>query len=91
MSHIHELDKTSELERIRLYTLSARQRIRRLDVLLDEQIQVLRLDPALRSSNFLKRAGTAYRFGRIEVKVFLAAFTVAALTSFYAGYWISHR
>jgi hypothetical protein len=84
------LDREAELERIRLYTLSAQQRIRRLDVLLDEQIRILKLDPALRAAAF-RRRGHARKFNMLEIRVFVAAFTIAALTAFYGGFLYAHH
>jgi hypothetical protein len=91
MSVLNDLDRNAELERIRLYTLSARQRVRRLGVLLDEQIRILQLDPALHSAAFRRRGG-AYSVGIWGIRVFFAAFLVASLAAFYGGFVMAqHR
>ena len=90
MSVLNNLDRNAELERIRLYTLSARQRIRRLDVLLDEQVRILKLDPALQSAAFRRDEG-AFSMGVWGVSVFFAAFVIASITAFYGGFVLAHH
>lgn len=81
------MEQEAELERIRLFTAAARQRIRRLDILLDEQVRILDLDPSLASHSRASQPGQLIT--RIELQVFAATFAAAALAAFLAGYWIA--
>lgn len=82
------MNSEAELERIRQFTAAARQRIRRLGVLLDEQVRILELDPALRGPAAIRR-GTGHLITGIEVRVFAVAFFLASVGAFLAGFWSS--
>ena len=81
------MDQDAELERIRLYTAAARQRIRRLDILLDEQVRILDLDPTLNGNSRSKSHRRGHLITRAELQVFAVTFAVAALGAFLAGFW----
>lgn len=83
------MDEEAELERIRLYMAAARHRTRRLDVLLDEQERILKMDPSLNLGGDWRRDWQRQRhaIGRIEMRVFAATFGLAALAAFLAGFW----
>ena len=80
------MDSSAELERIRQFTTAAKQRIRRLDVLLDEQVRILDLDPALKSRRLCQRS-KGYSITLIEIRVFGLAVALASLGAFLAGFW----
>jgi hypothetical protein len=80
------MDSTVELERIRRASAAARQRIRRLESLLDEQLRILYLDPAFAGSQ--KKPG-GHRITWVEIRVFAFAFSLASLAAFLAGFWIA--
>ena len=82
------MDHEAELERIRLFTTAARQRIRRLDVLLDEQVRILELDPSL-NLHAERRRAKRHLITLVELRVFAIAFAFAALGAFVAGFWIA--
>ena len=81
-----KMDSEAELERIRQFSTSARQRLRRLDVLLDEQMRILDLDPALNSRDHGPKGRS---ISRMELRFFAGAFGLAALGAFLAGFWIA--
>jgi hypothetical protein len=83
------MDSEAEVERIRLFTAAARQRIRRLDVLLDEQVRILALDPSLSGKTFYRR-NKGHLITRLDLQVFAALFLLASLGSFLAGFWTAH-
>ena len=80
------METGAELERIRQCATSARQRLRRLDVLLDDQMRVLDLDPLLK-----RRASRGkpaiHAITKTELRLFTIALGVAALGAFLAGFW----
>ena len=80
------MESEAELERIRQFTTAARHRLRRLDVLLDEQMRVLELDPLinLRGS---RRRSRVHPITRLELRVFTIALGLAAMGAFVAGFW----
>ena len=80
------MDREAELQRILKFTAAARQRIRRLDVLLDEQVRILALDPAL-SVRAAPRSAKGHRFTMFEVRMFAMSCLLASLAAFLAGYW----
>ena len=80
------MDSSAELERIRQFTTAAKQRIRRLDVLLDEQVRMLDLDPALKSRGLGERS-KQHLITAIELRVFGLAVALASLGAFLAGFW----
>ena len=80
------MDSLAELERIRLFTKSSRQRIRRLDVLLDEQVRILKSDPAFKGRRLGKQS-QGHRFTKVELRAFTIAFALAALGAFLSGFW----
>ena len=82
------MDREAELERIRLFTTAARQRIRRLDVLLDEQVRILDLDPSL-NPHPERRRTKRHVISLVELRVFAIAFALAALAAFLAGFWMA--
>lgn len=82
------MDKDAELERIRQFTAAARQRIRRLDGLLDEQVRILELDPSLNGTAFRKRS-RGHLVTMTELRIFALTVTLAAIGAFIAGFWSS--
>ena len=80
------MDREAELERILKFTAAARQRIRRLDVLLDEQVRILTLDPALNQRSGSRRL-KRHRFTMLEIRAFAITCLVASLGAFLAGFW----
>ena len=48
------MDSQAELGRIQQFTTASRHRIRRLDVLLEEQLRILQLDPTLSAKSTLR-------------------------------------
>lgn len=79
------MNEEAELERIRLHTAATGQRIHRIDVLLDEQARILKMDSSLNPwGDWQKRRHT---IGRIEMRVFAVTLTMAALAAFLAGFW----
>lgn len=83
------METDSELERIRQFTTAARQRIRRLDVLLDEQVRILELDPALNSATYSGGRYRGHSITKVEIRVFAFAFSMAALGAFLTGFWLA--
>jgi hypothetical protein len=83
------MDLEAELERIRQYSAVARHRIRRLDVMLEEQARILNLDPALNAAVFEKRPG-GHLITLVEIRVFAVGFVLASLAAFLSGYWTAH-
>ena len=82
------MNREAELERIRLFSIAARQRIHRLDVLLDEQVRVLDPDQPLNGEMF--RKWTKGRLiTRIELQVFSVVFLVASASAFLTGFWVA--
>ena len=84
------MEREAELERIRQYTVAARQRARRLDVMLEEQVRILNLDPSLNSGLLLQKRGGGHLITLVEIRVFAAGFLLASLSAFLAGYWTAH-
>lgn len=80
------MDSSAELERIRQFTTAAKQRIRRLDVLLDEQVRILDLDPALNGRR-LGQQSRGHLITQMELRVFKVAVALASLGAFLAGFW----
>jgi len=83
------MEREAELERIRQYTVAARQRARRLDVMLEEQVRILNLDPSL-NGGLLRRKRGGHLITLVEIRVFTAGFLLASLSAFLAGYWTAH-
>ena len=81
-----KMDSEAELERIRQFRTAARQRLRRLDVMLDEQMRILDLDPALNGHGHGPKGRTV---SQVELRFFAVAFGLAALGAFLAGFWIA--
>ena len=77
------MDSEAELERIHQFATSTRQRLRRLDVLLDEQMRVLELDPLLNG----RGRPSVHAVTKTELRLFTIALGVAALGAFLAGFW----
>jgi hypothetical protein len=74
------MDRNAELERIRLYAAATRQRIHRLDVLLDDQARILNLDPLLKTDG--KQSFTLF-----DIQVYSVTFLLASTGGFLAGFW----
>ena len=74
------MDRDAELERIRLYATATRQRIHRLDVLLDDQARILDLDPLLKND-------AKHSFTLFDIQVYSVTFLLASTGAFLAGFW----
>ena len=75
------MDRDAELERIRLYAAATRQRIHRLDVLLDDQARILNLDPLLNTKD------GQHSFTLFDIQVYSVTFLLASTGAFLAGFW----
>ena len=80
------MDNEAELERIRQFRATARQRIRRLDVLLDEQARILDLDPDLKAMAHGKQT-KGHLITEVEIRLFAITLAIGALSAFLAGFW----
>ncbi len=83
------MEREAELERIRQYSAAARHRVRRLDIMLEEQARILNLDPSL-NANIFRKHPPGHLIKLSEIRVFGAVFLFASLGAFLAGYWTAH-
>lgn len=93
------MDHEAEMERIRLYSNAARQRIKRLDVLLEEQSRLLSLDESWSGLTLVQRPAAVPEVpppdGHVvtlaEVRFFLACITIGAFAAFVGGFWLGRH